>query len=259
MNTINKMFDLTGQVAVVTGAGSGLGASIAEGLALSGASVAVVDINIENARQIADKIKSNGGNSLSYECDINNSEMVDNTVSEITKQLGEINILVNNAGIAQRSNAEDMTDEVWKSVLDINLTGSFYFCRAVGRKMIDEGKGGRIINMASVTGLVGVDTGTSNYSASKGGLIALTRCLAIEWAKHQILVNAIAPTHIRTPLITQLIKEKPETEEYYLNNIPLGRLGESSDVVGPTIFLASPAASFLTGHVLLVDGGHTAK
>jgi gluconate 5-dehydrogenase len=125
--------------------------------------------------------------------------------------------------------------------------------------MINRGQGGRIINMASIGGLVGVETGNANYCASKGGLIALTRCLAIEWAKHRILVNAIAPTHVRTPLIEKMINERPEVGDYFLNNIPLGRLGEPADIVGPAIFLASAASSFLTGHVLLVDGGHTAK
>jgi NAD(P)-dependent dehydrogenase (short-subunit alcohol dehydrogenase family) len=113
--------------------------------------------------------------------------------------------------------------------------------------------------MVSIAGVVGIETGNVNYSASKGGLIAMTRCLAIEWAKHNILVNAIAPTHIRTPLIQKLIEQKPETEKYFLGNIPLGRLGVPKDVVGPAIFLASEASCFMTGHVLLVDGGHTAK
>jgi gluconate 5-dehydrogenase len=125
--------------------------------------------------------------------------------------------------------------------------------------MVERGQGGRIINMASIAGLVGVETGNANYAASKGGLIALTRCLAVEGAKYNILVNAIAPSHVRTALIEKLIEEKPETKTYFLNNIPLRRLGEVADVVGPAIFLASAASAFVTGHVLLVDGGHTAK
>jgi NAD(P)-dependent dehydrogenase (short-subunit alcohol dehydrogenase family) len=152
-----------------------------------------------------------------------------------------------------------MSDDTWATVLDVNLNGAFFFCRDVGREMIKRGAGGRIINMASIGGMVGVETGNVNYCASKGGLIAMTRCLAIEWAKHGILVNAIAPTHMRTPLIEKLLREKPEVETYFLNNIPLGRLGSPGDIVGPAVFLASEAASFVTGHVLLVDGGHTAK
>jgi NAD(P)-dependent dehydrogenase (short-subunit alcohol dehydrogenase family) len=134
-----------------------------------------------------------------------------------------------------------------------------HFGQIDGREMIKRGKGGRIINMASIAGLVGLETGNANYCASKGGLIALTRCLAIEWAKYDILVNAIAPSHVRTPLIASLMKEKPEVEACFLDNIPLGRIGEPDDVVGPAVFLASPAASFITGHTLIVDGGHTAR
>ena len=125
--------------------------------------------------------------------------------------------------------------------------------------MIERKKGGRIINMSSIGGLVGVETGNANYCASKGGMIAMTRTLAIEWAKHNILVNAIAPSHTRTPLIEKLIEQKPEVKDYFLNNIPLGRLAEPIHIVGPAIFLASEAASFVTGHTLVVDGGHTAR
>jgi NAD(P)-dependent dehydrogenase (short-subunit alcohol dehydrogenase family) len=152
-----------------------------------------------------------------------------------------------------------MTSEQWERVLEINLDGVWFFDQAVGRHMIERGEGGRIINMASIGGLVGVETGNANYCASKGGVIALTRCLAVEWAKHNILVNAIAPSHIRTPLIYQLMQEKPEVREYFLNNVALGRIGDVRDVVGPAIFLASEASAFVTGHVLVVDGGHTAK
>jgi NAD(P)-dependent dehydrogenase (short-subunit alcohol dehydrogenase family) len=125
--------------------------------------------------------------------------------------------------------------------------------------MIRRRKGGRIINMASIAGVVGLTTGNANYAASKCGLITMTRCLAIEWAPHKILVNAIAPTHTHTPLADSFIEQRPEVERYFTDNIPLGRMGYPRDLLGPAIFLASEASSFITGHVLFVDGGHTAK
>jgi NAD(P)-dependent dehydrogenase (short-subunit alcohol dehydrogenase family) len=172
--------------------------------------------------------------------------------------LGKIDVLIANAGISARSPAEEMTSEQWDRVMAINLRGIWLFDQETGKQMIRRGQGGRIINMASVAGLVGVTTGNANYAASKGGVIALTRCLAIEWAKYNIRVNAIAPTHFRTPLIAELLRQKPEVQDYFLGNIPLGRLGEVEDIVGPAVFLASPASAMVTGHVLSVDGGHTA-
>lgn len=256
---LKNLFRLDGKIAVVTGAGSGLGRGIAEGYAQFGASVAIVDINYEDAKEVESGITSAGGSAIALRCSVANTQDVRGVTGSVIKRFGHIDILVNNAGIGRRANAECMTDEDWDDVIDINLKGTFLLCREVGKEMIKRGKGGRIINMASITGLVGVETGNANYSASKGGIIAMTRCLAIEWAKYNILVNAIAPSHTRTPLIEKLIKEKPDTEKYFLSNIPIGRLGESQDIVGPAIFLASDASCFITGHTLVVDGGHTAK
>ncbi len=256
---LTETFGLRGKVALITGAGKGLGQAIAVAYAQCGATVLVLDADGEAAKATAGQIRQAGGQSAAFACDVADSREVHETIARILDQIGSIDILVNNAGIGRRARAESMTDEEWDQVLDINLKGAFHLCREVGKTMIERGRGGRIINMASITGLVGIETGNANYAASKGGLIAMTRCLAIEWAKHHILVNAIAPTHIRTPLIERLMSEKPETRTYFLNNIPLGRLGEVDDVVGPAIFLASDASRFMTGHVLTVDGGHTAK
>jgi len=250
---------LSDRVALVTGAGSGLGKGISKGYADCGASVALIDIDEQQAAAAAEVINKASGRAIAIKCDVSKSQEVESTVSQVIEKFGRIDILVNNAGIGKRSNAEEMTDQMWDIVLDINLKGAFLFCREVGHDMIKRGRGGRIINMTSIAGVVGVETGNTNYAASKGGMIAMTRCLAIEWAKHNILVNAIAPSHTRTPLIEKLMQEKPQTRDYFLNNIPLGRLGEISDIVGPAIFLASSAAVFITGHTLLVDGGHTAK
>jgi len=259
MGNVKSLFDLSGKVALVTGAGSGLGRGIAEGYAQLGAAVVVVDINPKTAQTVADGINAAGGQAIAVQCDVSQEDQVQAAVAQTVQGFGKVDILVANAGIGLRSPAEEMTIEQWDRVIAVNLKGIWLFDQAVGKHMIERGEGGRIINMASIGGVVGVETGNANYCASKGGVIALTRCLAIEWAKYHILVNAIAPSHIRTPLIEKLMRDKPEVRTYFLNNIPLGRLGEVVDVVGPAIFLASDAAAFVTGHVLLVDGGHTAK
>jgi NAD(P)-dependent dehydrogenase (short-subunit alcohol dehydrogenase family) len=259
MDKLRKLFDLGGKTALVTGAGSGLGQAIAEGYAEFGASVAVVDINEERALEVAQGITRKGGAAIALACDVSDSAAVRTAVGTVAGELGPVDILLNNAGLGNRSPAEEMDDCQWDTVLTVNLKGAFCFCREVGAAMIERGQGGRIINMASIAGVVGIETGNANYAASKGGIIAMTRCLAIEWARHNILVNAIAPSHTRTPLIERLIKDKPDTETYFLNNIPLGRLGTVTDLVGPAVFLASDAAAFVTGHTLMVDGGHTAK
>jgi NAD(P)-dependent dehydrogenase (short-subunit alcohol dehydrogenase family) len=154
--------------------------------------------------------------------------------------------------------AEDMTMQQWKRVIDINLTGVWLFDQAIGKHLIDRKTGGSIINMASIAGQVGIKTGNANYCASKGGVIALTRLLAVEWAKYNIRVNAIAPVQFKTPLVLPLL-EKPETVKYFLDAIPLNRFGEVDEIVGPAVFLASQAASMVTGIVLNVDGGMTAQ
>jgi NAD(P)-dependent dehydrogenase (short-subunit alcohol dehydrogenase family) len=259
ISDVTKLFDLSGRVALVTGAGSGLGQGIAEGYAQMGAAVSVVDIKPETAQGTADGIKASGGSAIAVPCDVTQPDQVQAAVAQTLQEFDQIDILVANAGIGDRALAEDMTFEQWERVMAINLTGVWLFDQEVGRHMVERGQGGRIINMSSIGGIIGVATGNANYCASKGGIIAMTRCLAIEWAKHNILVNAIAPTHSRTPLIEKLMQEKPEVRTYFLGNIPLGRLGEVVDVVGPAIFLASDAAAFVTGHVLVADGGHTAR
>ena len=259
IDNVNNLFDLSGRVALVTGAGSGLGQGIAEGYAQLGAAVSVVDINPEAAESVVDGINAAGGKAIAVQCDVTRPDQVQAAVAQTLEEFGKIEILVANAGIGDRALAEEMTFEQWDRVMGINLTGVWLFDQEVGKHMIERGEGGRIINMASIGGIVGVATGNANYCASKGGIIAMTRCLAIEWAKYNILVNAIAPSHIRTPLIAKLMQDKPEVKTYFLNNIPLNRLGEIVDVVGPAAFLASDAAAFVTGHVLVADGGHTAK
>jgi NAD(P)-dependent dehydrogenase (short-subunit alcohol dehydrogenase family) len=259
IGNVRGIFDLSGKVALVTGGGQGLGEGIAEGFAQFGATVAVVDINPQTAHGVAEGIVSADGRALAIPCDVTDQEQVRATVSQTVQELGRIDILAAVAGIGDRNPAEDMTMEQWDRVIAVNLTGVWLFDQEVGKHMIARGGGGSIINMASIAGQVGITTGNANYCASKGGVIALTRVLAVEWSRFKIRVNAIAPVQFRTPLILGLIERKPEVLDYFVDNIPLGRLGEVQEIVGPAVFLASDASSMVTGIVLNVDGGHTSR
>jgi NAD(P)-dependent dehydrogenase (short-subunit alcohol dehydrogenase family) len=255
---VTDLFDLTGKSALVTGGGQGLGRGIAEGFAQYGAAVSVVDVNPETAQEVAEGINTAGGQAIAVQCDVAKRDQAKAAVDKTLREFGKIDVLAAVAGIGDRNPAEEMTDEQWDRVISINLSGVWYFDQEVGKHMIERGEGGSIINMASIAGQVGLKTGNSNYCASKGGVIALTRNLAIEWSRFNIRVNAIAPVQFKTPLITELIERKPEVLDYFLQHIPLGRIGEVREIVGPSVFLASEASSMVTGIVLNVDGGHTA-
>lgn len=252
-----NLFDLTGRVALVTGAASGLGEAIARGLAVFGADVVAVDIDAVGLERVAAEIRATGGRALPVECDVSGADQVARMVERAVEAFRRIDILVNNAGIGRRAPAEEMTEAQWDDVLAVNLKGAFLCSQAAGRVMIRQG-GGRIINIASIAAQVGVKTGNVNYAAAKGGMVAMTRTLAIEWARHNVLVNAIAPTHFRTPLLAASLQD-PEKHAYFLRSIPLGRLGEPHEIVGSVVFLASEAATMVTGITLNVDGGHVAQ
>jgi 3-oxoacyl-[acyl-carrier protein] reductase len=251
--TVQLGVDLTGQVALVTGASQGIGRAIAVALGRAGAQVACVARNKEKLQATVDAISAAGGKAIVMEADVTSSERVNEVVSTVAEQLGRLDILVNNAGITRDTLIPRMQDDQWDDVINTNLRGAFLFVRAVCRPMM-QARYGRIINITSVSGLMG-NPGQSNYSASKAGMIGLTRSVARELAGRKITVNAVAPGFIETEM-TSALGEAILTE--VKSRIPVKRLGTPDDIAGAVLFLASPAAAYITGQVLTVDGGLTA-
>ena len=251
-----KMFDLEGKVAIVTGAGRGIGKAIALGLAEAGADVGLISRTLSELEAVVGEITSLGRRSGAVAADLTATDGIQSVVEELGEKLGGVDILVNNAGINIPQEALDVTVEAWDQIMDINLKASFFLSQAVGRVMIDQGRGGRIINISSQTGTVALIK-RSAYCASKAGLDLVTKVLALEWASHGILVNGVAPTFIETELSKGFLAD-PQFREYALAKNLLKKLGKPEDVVGAVIYLASPASSLVTGHVLLVDAGWTA-
>ncbi|MGO9107945.1 MAG: 3-oxoacyl-[acyl-carrier-protein] reductase [Thermoguttaceae bacterium] len=244
--------DLTGRIALVTGAARGLGRCFAIDLAAAGAKVACVDINTETLAQTISAIQAAGGAAHPIAADVTNSQRVDEVVAEVVKLWGGLDILVNNAGITRDNLIMRMKDDQWDAVLNINLKGTFLFTRAASRPLC-KSKCGRIINIASVSGLMG-NPGQANYSASKAGVIGLTRTISRELAGRSVTVNAVAPGFIATDMTAKLGEDVLEKIK---EGIPLKRLGLPQDVSDAVLFLASDAAEFITGQVLTVDGGLT--
>jgi 2-deoxy-D-gluconate 3-dehydrogenase len=250
-----SLFDLTGRVALVTGAGRGLGRTLAVGLAHAGASIAAAARSPDEVEATAAEVTRAGGTASAHVVDVRETGSIEALVAEVIARHGQIDILVNNAGTKINQAVLDVTNEAWDLVLGTNLKGAFFVAQAVGRHMVERGSG-KIINVASTYAVVGAAE-RATYAASKGGLLQLTRVMAIEWAARGVNVNAIGPTSTATPMNEDLFAD-PAWREAALSKIPAGRFNTPEDVVGPVVFLASAASDMVHGHLLLIDGGWTA-
>jgi NAD(P)-dependent dehydrogenase (short-subunit alcohol dehydrogenase family) len=249
-------FDLSGQVALVTGAARGLGRAISLALARAGADVVLGLRDIGSGTELAAEIRALGRNALPVQMDITQRDQIAAAVADAIAHFGRIDILVNNAGIGPPAAATDVTEADFDHTLNVNLKGTFFVTQAVGRHMI-QNRSGKIVMLSSQAGFVGLPT-ESVYCMTKAAIAHLTKCLAVEWGPYQVNVNAVAPTFIRTPGTVKWLENQAFRSDL-LNKIPLGRVGEPVDVCGAVVFLASPAAALINGATLLIDGGFTAR
>jgi NAD(P)-dependent dehydrogenase (short-subunit alcohol dehydrogenase family) len=249
------LFDLSGRVAIVTGAGRGIGKALALGLAAAGADVVVAARTASDIEETAAEIRSMGRKSLPIPTDVRLSDQVANLVQQTVNEFGKLDIMVNNAGGAFVAKVMEMSEGAWDALIRENLKSAFLCSKEAGKVMVQQKKGS-IINMASVAGMFAYRTNAS-YGAAKAGIIALTKTLAADLGVHHIRVNAIAPGYIETAGLALVYREHPEMREKTLASVPLGRLGKPEDIVGVTIFLASDASDYVTGQTFVVDGGFT--
>jgi 2-deoxy-D-gluconate 3-dehydrogenase len=249
----DNIFDLEGKIAIVTGASRGLGKAMAIGLAKAGAIVVVTDVL--DTSETVNEIKKINRESFGLKVDVSNKSVVESMVKQILKKFGRIDILVNNAGILRTSDAEKLDIEDWRKVIDINLTGQFLCAQAVGKHMIRQ-RSGKIINISSIAGLSGYAS-SAPYSASKAGVISLTKTLAAEWGKYYINVNAICPGIFATDMTKDYLKDE-QFKSMIKTKVPLARYAEPEELIGTVVFLASKASDYITGHSIVIDGGWTA-
>ena len=251
-------FVVPGKAALITGGAEGIGRAAAILLAAAGAQVAVLDRDGEKAAAVACSIESAGGSAVSYTADVTNEPEMEKAFSHFAGSKGRFDILVNNAGIVIRGEATTLSVEDWNRVLSVNLTGMFLSARIAAKHMRAFGNGGAIVNTASIMGMSGGLYPNVAYQTAKGGVVNMTRALALEWVKSRIRVNAVAPSWVYTPLIAGLISN-PEVLAAIEAATPMGRLAQPEEIAAPILFLASPAASMITGAILPVDGGFLAR
>jgi NAD(P)-dependent dehydrogenase (short-subunit alcohol dehydrogenase family) len=250
----HQLFDIDGRVVVITGGGRGLGAALARGFAEAGARVVIGDQNAENAQSRAAEIRDSGGAAVATGCDITDPQQVEALCDLATQSFGTLDVLVNNAGINIPKPAEDLRLEEWSRIIGVNLTGTFICCQAAGAIMLRQGSG-CLINICSTHGHVGSYVHkAAAYNASKAGVVNLTRSLALEWGDRGVRVNGISPGALATELMTTRLAD-PEYVRKTLERLAIKRIGQPEDVVGAALFLASPAAAWLTGQIMAVDGG----
>jgi NAD(P)-dependent dehydrogenase (short-subunit alcohol dehydrogenase family) len=258
---VKQLFDLTGRIAIITGGYTGIGRQMAEGLAEAGANLVICARNLDGCIKAAEEIRKQiGVETLALKCDVGSPEDVENMVRDTLNRFGKIDILVNNAGIATGGLPEDMKHEDWESVLKVNLTGTFLCSREAGKFMI-KAKKGKIINLASIMGFQSTElVSAPSYVTTKGGVMALTRELAVRWICHNINVNAIAPgwfpTNMTEPVLNPNMMGKGED---LLRSIPARRFGSEDDLKGITVLLASSASDYMVGQIILIDGGASAR
>jgi NAD(P)-dependent dehydrogenase (short-subunit alcohol dehydrogenase family) len=257
--SVLDQFTVDGQTAVVTGAARGLGREMAIALAEAGANVAVADIDQEAAAETVESIEENRTDAMAVPLDVTDEETVKTMIAEVTDTLGPIDILVNNAGVAANAPAESMEFEQWQRVIETNLSGVFLCSKHVGQQMLEH-EGGRIINIASMSAYnVNVPQSQVGYNASKAGVVMVTKSMAVEWANRGVRVNAIAPGYMRTDLVDEVLADDPSMEETWITNTPMCRLGRPEELGAVVVFLASEASSYMTGEVVVFDGGYTSR
>jgi gluconate 5-dehydrogenase len=253
-----ELFDLSGLNAIVTGGGSGLGRAFADGLAQAGANVVLCARDEARCREAADELaRAHGVEALGAHCDLREPDSIQAIVALTREKLGSVDVLVNNAGTSWGASAVDYPLEGWRKVVDVNLTGVFLFAQAAGREMIEQGRGGRIVNVASVAAFRAAPPELMDavgYSASKGGVVSLTRDLAAKWARYGVRVNAIAPGWFPTEMSRVVLERSGDA---FLQRIPLRRFGGADDLKGAIVFLSSAASDYVTGQTLLIDGGQS--
>jgi NAD(P)-dependent dehydrogenase (short-subunit alcohol dehydrogenase family) len=254
---VSALFALDGRVAIVTGASAGLGVHLARGLAGAGARLVLAARRVANLEKLAAELESGGSEVMVCACDVSREEDVDALVAATVERFGTIDVLVNNAGITEVVPAEEEPLARFEEVVAVNLTGAFLCAQRCARVMLENG-GGSIVNVASILGLVGSgQVPQASYAATKGGLVNLTRELAAQWARKGIRVNALAPAWFDTEMTGEMFADE-HARRWIRNKTPMGRPGEGPELIGPLVFLASDAASYVTGQVLAVDGGWTA-